>query len=322
MALLTNENVADFDWNKPIIDPVASVGKLPKFSMGTSDGLQSWEDSNADHFSQFRPRSPSEFVENYSDCGSYNSDQSCLDDSDSDCEDEPDEESSCKVKEFGPKLVFKGDTAEAVEEPDNVKFKKIKSQEEQEIEEGLTVDEETYEDIEDLLSLSWEWNNELTSADMEEKSEELLRLHKNFLKRESLIPMNKEIPIVPPFIPKADKNVQKADADANVAENVNNPSGKILAESNRLASESQHMMELTNFLLGSYIDSSNTSDDKTVSPVQVSLKSAKEMENTVLNSVPLPLVLNSEPCSFSFDEQPDLQNHPGPSPRFEFKIKL
>ena len=311
VALLTNENVADFDWNKPILDPATSTGPLPTFKVGTSD--QPWmEDSNnIGQFSQFRPRSPSEFVDNnYSDCGSYNSDQSCADDSDSDCLDEPDEDNSCKVKEFGPKLVFKGDTAEAVEEPYNNKLKKMKSPEEEEIEEGLVIDEETYEHIEDLFSLNWEWKGEQANQDLEEKCEKLLNLHKEFLMKESFVPFqNTNIPVVPPFLPKPEKSVE---GDCDVQENVISRSEKSCSESSRLASESQHMMEMTKLLLGGLKDSKNDE----FAPYNEILSTSVEIGRTKQYPVASDALkeLNSETISFSFDEQPDLENHSGPSP--------
>lgn len=143
VALLTNENMADFDWTKPIVGSGGNNESLPTLKVATSDYIQSWDESTVEFSNQFRPRSPSEFIDNYSDggndywnvmctsfvaqkkktdhwewnlIGSYNSDQS-LNDSDSEEDGDISDEPGCKIKEFGPKLVFKGDTAEAVEDP-------------------------------------------------------------------------------------------------------------------------------------------------------------------------------------------------------------
>ncbi|EFX72380.1 hypothetical protein DAPPUDRAFT_308316 [Daphnia pulex] len=113
---------------------------------------------------------------NQSDNGSYNSGQSA-NDSDTDDVSEEDE-SGCKVKEFGPKFVCRGDTAEAIEEPINLKARKFKSPEEEELEEELTEDDEPYENIEDLLSMKMQWNVDIPNRDLEVKCENLLILHK------------------------------------------------------------------------------------------------------------------------------------------------
>lgn len=69
VALLTNENMADFDWTKPIVDSGGNNGSLPTLKVATSDYIQTWDESNVEFSNQFRPRSPSEFVDSYSDGG-------------------------------------------------------------------------------------------------------------------------------------------------------------------------------------------------------------------------------------------------------------
>ena len=318
VALLTNENVADFDWTKAVDgEPglAASAGPLPSFSVGTPDrhnNLQPWMENGdigqvqqtASKFSQeFRPKSPSEYIEaTYSDySGSYNSDQS-TDDSDSDdAQEESGNENSCKVKEFGPKLVFKGDTAEAVEEPGGAKMKKMKSPEEEEMEEGCTAsDDEPYEQVEDLLSLEWDWDGKLPNDDksMEATCEDLLNQHRAILMKEALVPADKEIPIIPPFAHRPEENTpEETTADESKRQ-----------KHGRLASESPYILELTQILLGDHInqcgkESSTPTDDKEpVCSAPLSTRSCGPDPSLDVD------------FGFSFDEQPGLENHPGPSP--------
>jgi len=202
---LTNENVADFDWTKPVPgDSTSGSGAAPSFNMTAN-----WTDD---------PPVPQNSVPcNYSDYGgSYNSDCQSMDDDDDDysdgngmmVDDDVEDEERCKVKEFGPKLVFKGDTAEAVEDPiGSNKLKKMKSPEEEELEDGeVEDDEEPYEKIEDLLSLDWncwEQENPESDRDLEVRCEQLLALHRDVLVQESLVPVDQALPILPPFVNRA-----------------------------------------------------------------------------------------------------------------------
>ncbi|KAI9556129.1 hypothetical protein GHT06_018703 [Daphnia sinensis] len=312
VALLTNENGADFDWSKPVVDISGLEGSLPKFGVGTQDYVGSWEEPKPKEFSQYRPKSPSELISNFSD-GSYNSDQS-MNDSESD-DDSEEEENVCKVKEFGPKFVCRGDTAEAIEEPINPKAKKFKSPEEEELEEGQLDDEEPYEQVEDLLSMKNQWNVDLTNSDLERKCEELLKLHKAVIVDESVVPVDSEIPIVSPFHSRI---VGHPDNLAEVSGNVissHDISGTTTGKSNRrLASESPHMLELTRLLLeqcaSEIHDECDPSSDAStqlphiIHPIQ--------KEERVLAAVEMSVPGLDFP--FSFDEQQGLENHPGPSP--------
>lgn len=327
MSLLTNENAADFDWTKPVADPsgAGSNGPLPNLHVagGTPDyEIKPWNDGDAlgtgpDQFSHFRPRSPSEFIDqcNYSDYGgSYNSDQSG-DDSDSDDLSDESEDDSCKVKEFGPKLVCRGDTAEAVEEPGGAnKLKKWKTPEEEEIEDGDVQDDEPYEPIEDLLSVDWEWDGtEEADRDLEKRCEELLDSHKDVLIRDCVVPMDRDVPIVPPFAHRAtggggnNPSMEISD-DLEALEEVKRPSaGESARKGSRLASESPHTLELTRLLLGNHSDP--TSEEPDDEKLELFAQPSAGLAVSDLKGADASLEFG-----FSFDEQPGLEDHPGPSP--------
>lgn len=310
VALLTNDSGTDFDWSKPVVDITGHDGSLPAFGVGTQDYIESWSDSKTKQFSQYRPQSPSELVSNFSD-GSYNSDHSANDSDTDDVSEE--EENSCKVKEFGPKFVCRGDTAEAIEEPINLKARKFKSPEEEELEEDLIEDEESCEKIEDLLSMKMQWKVDIPNTDLEIKCENLLRLHKALIVDESVVPMDKDIPIMTPF---SHHIMEKPENSTSVPENCTKPLeiSDTKAKSNRrLASESSHMLELTRLLLEEC--TSEFSYDCEPSP-------DPPIPETpfVFPKIEDPGLLTKEETvpgldfPFSFDEQQGLESHPGPSP--------
>ena len=306
VALLTNDNMADFDWNKEIVDPsVVTNGSLSTFKVESGSSLQSWDDPSAANISsQFRPRSPSEYVDNYSDGGSYNSDQS-MDDSDSDDSaaaadgdaDDDDDDNNCKVKEFGPKLVFRGDTAEAVEEPLSSKMKKNKSPEEEEIEDGLSGDEqeEEYQPVEDLLSLTWEWSDgKEHPPELESCCEELLHQHRQILIQDCLVSKESELPIVPPF---NNNNKPNNDRPAANGDTRSSPSDKAV----RLASQSSCLLKLAALLLGEDSHARQLVDGRQPA------RGTGEADDTVVEAVVVDSELDTGlEFGFSFDEQ--LQN--------------
>lgn len=310
--MLTNDNGADFDWSKPVADISGLEGALPTFGVGTQDYVGSWDEQKTKEFSQYRPKPPSELISNFSD-GSYNSDQS-MNDSDTD-EASEEEENACKVKEFGPKFVCRGDTAEAIEEPVNPKAKKFKSPEEEELEEGVMDDEEPYEQVEDLLSMKNRWNVNLTNSDLERKCEELLRLHKAVLVDESVVPVDKEIPIVTPFYHRImDHPENVTGAAGNVKKPYGLSSTTISKSNRRLASESIHMLELTRLLLEQCSSESCEDSDLSSDP---STQLSHEVHPFKVEGPLLAAVETSVPgldFPFSFDEQHGLESHPGPSP--------
>ena len=296
------------------------------FQVGSPSCLQSWDDpSGGDNFSDFRPKSPSEFVDDYSDDdddggggGSYNSDQS-LDDSDTDSELEDgsdgdeEEDDNCRVKEFGPKLVCRGDTAEAVEEPNSSRMKKKKSPEEEEMDEADQDDddeEDNYRSVEDLLSLSSQWSSsDPASPALESRCQELLQNHRRVLIDESLVAKERQVPIAPPFANKLSASVH----DAPPAE----PKSADRAAA-RLASQSPYILELAQLLLGEDVHAQvavEAAVETAVETVSIqdqatpSTSAAARMDGDGDDSADTGLEFG-----FSFDEQPDLENHPGPSP--------
>ena len=289
-------------------------GPLPKvtFAGGTPDYIETWSETNTEQFSQYRARSPSEFVNNFSDDGSYNSDQSANDSDTDDDSNRPDDENDCKVKEVGPKFVCRGDTAEAIEEPINTKIKKFKSPEEEELEEELSEDEESPEEIADLLSeMKSLWNVDVSNQELESKCEELLDKHKTLLLEESVVPMDQDIPILPPFPNRIGENPENRtdvvdDSKRPPEQNRHKPINR------RLASESPHMLELTQLLLGEYASESANDSDSLSTPPEDSIALSQKGENP---GMPIP-VLSAAGLDFpfSFDEQLGLENHPGPSP--------
>lgn len=237
-----------------------------------------------------------------------------MNDSDTDDGSE-EEENACKVKEFGPKFVCRGDTAEAIEEPINLKAKKFKSPEEEELEEGQMDDEEPYEQVEDLLSIKNRWNVDLTNSDLERRCEDLLKLHKAVIVDESVVPVDKEIPIISPFHGRV---VDHPDNLAEVPGNVKSFSdifGTTTGKSNRrLASESPHMLELTRLLLEQCTSEIHDECDPSSDPsAQLPhIVHPLKKEEPVLAAVEMSVPGLDFP--FSFDEQQGLESHPGPSP--------
>ena len=303
MSVLANDDGTDFDWNKKIADPIVNNSSISTFKVGSPGCLQSWDDPHADNFSHFRPKSPSEFIDNFSDGGSYNSDQS-LDDSDMDAiEESCSDDENCKVKEFGPKLVFKGDTAEAVEESNPSKLKKNKSPEEEELEESLD-DEDEHNHVEDLLSLSSQWGEDTdNNLELEARCQELLSQHREVLLSKSFVPKKQDIPINPPFVNKqSDKSAdQSKSGDSNEGR-------KLRDKSTRLASQSPYILELAELLLGDDVHAKEGIEGTAVE---------KWTDDIFVREIVLPVDDSTDTgleFGFSFDEQPDLEHHPGPSP--------
>ena len=314
VALLTNDNMADFDWSKTIADPIGKNASLSTFSVDSPEYLQTWDNADADNFSHFRPRSPSEFVDNYSDGGSYNSDQS-MGDSDTDDYEQPDDETSCKTKEFGPKLVCKGDTAEAIEEPINMKLKK-KTPEEEEVEEGYLEEEDDYEHVQDLLSLSWEWDDQSSDSQLEIRCEQLLSEHRQVLINECFVGKDEAIPIVPPFLTKSnDKSIDKSIDNTSCNEPEDQPVIKteiaeMRSRTGNPASLSPHILELTRLLLGDESLDREGYEDK-IKDFSGGSNIQAAREDFVIEDDNVDTGLE---FGFSFDEQPDLSSHSGPSP--------
>lgn len=276
--------------------------------MGTQDFIEPWNDSSSGHFSKYRPRSPSEFVANFSDDGSYNSDQSANDSDTDDSSDELDE-NSCKIKEFGPKFVCRGDTAEAIEDLVAIKSRKFKSPEEEELEEELS--EEECEQVEDLLGIQNLWNISPPDPALEAKCETLLERHKAYLVKESLVQIDDEIPISTPFPNRNTETLENRTERSEESKKSYETSHTVA--SRRLASESTHMLELTHLLLGDLDNETCEDPDLLNRPTEAEIVAmAEKLEN------PTPIVIETSAAGlnfpFSFDEQQGLENHPGPSP--------
>lgn len=293
-----------------MVDITGHDGSLPAFGVPTPQSyLEPWGESKTKQFSQYHPQSPSELISNFSD-GSYNSGQSA-NDSDTDDVSEEDE-SGCKVKEFGPKFVCRGDTAEAIEEPINLKARKFKSPEEEELEEELTEDDEPYENIEDLLSMKMQWNVDIPNRDLEVKCENLLRLHKALIVDQSVVPMDKDIPIMTPFTHRITENPENSTLVPEECHKPFDPSGPAAKPNRRLASESSHMLELTRLLLEEYTsECSNDSEPSPDPPIrETPILPKKDDTGLVITELTVPGL----DFPFSFDEQQGLESHPGPSP--------
>ena len=95
-------------------------------------------------------------------------------------------------------------------------MKKKKSPEEEEIEGSLAEEEECYEHVEDLLSLSWEWDEDVSNVELETKCEELLNRHKEGLVQNSFVAAGRDIPIAPPF---ANRCNESAESNENTDDN-------------------------------------------------------------------------------------------------------
>lgn len=288
---------------------------IPSFTVGSPDRIDTWSaESTNEQYSQYRPRSPSEFINNYSEGGSYNSDQSADDSDSGDDSDESDDENDCKVKEVGPKFVCRGDTAEAIEEPINLKLRKIKSAEEEELEEELSDDDDASKPIEDLLSVKNQWGVGVTNHDLESKCGELLELHKAHIIAESFVPMDKEIPIVTPFSNRiGDNSENRADVKEDSTPPVEQPPPP-MKSSRRLASESTHMTELTRCLLADHPVPANKNSEFDSNPIVMHANGVE-----MIKKEPVPVSVEDTfavglEFPFSFDEQQGLENHPGPSP--------
>lgn len=312
MSLLTNDIGTDFDWTKPVTDVKGMDGALPTFPVGSPDSHEPWNDSRPGQ--TYHSRSPSGLISNFSDDGSYNSDQSA-DESDTDVSSDEQDDNTCQVKEFGPKFVCRGDTAEAIEEPVNVRARKFKTPEEEELEEELSEDDENYEPIEDLFSMKSTWSSvKASNHELETKCEDLLTLHKDYLVQESLVESGAVIPIQSPFTHRIGDNTENR-SDVGEEKKKSEPSRQYRPPSSRrLASESPHMLELTRLLLGECSkESGNQSDPPPNPPTKMETEVLIErIENPPLAIVEASAAGLSFP--FSFDEQQGLENHPGPSP--------
>ena len=98
-------------------------------------------------------------------------------------------------------------------------MKKKKSPEEEEIDGSLTEEEDCYEHIEDLLSLSWDWDEDVSNVELEAKCEELLNRHKEGLRENSFVTMGQDMPIVPPFANRCNESSESNENNANVEVN-------------------------------------------------------------------------------------------------------